>query len=170
MSPPASSGRNDLANGLVPFHCAAERGADGAGLAQHGDAHHRCERRPCLNKGAMPMLPDNACFQFPLDSPALIPQNIFMPRQRRIESERGQWRKTNEKRFLDVFSGIASDVGDAAIGFPNPNGIASFSPRLRGTSYPGQEDREITTLKELNLFQGVAKGSWKGSRRSRSVG
>jgi hypothetical protein len=55
--------------------------------------------------------------------------------------------------FFAVFSGIPSIGWNAAIGFANPGGIEALSPGLRGTSYPGSKQREITTLKELNPFR-----------------
>ena len=39
--------------------------------------------------------------------------------------------------FFAVLSGIQSDVWGMAIGVANPEGIESFSPALRGTSYAG---------------------------------
>jgi hypothetical protein len=43
-----------------------------------------------------------------------------------------------EKRFFAVFGGIAIDVEGVFVGFGNPNGIETFSPRLaripRGTT------------------------------------
>jgi hypothetical protein len=39
-------------------------------------------------------------------------------------------------RFLAVLSGMKSDVWSLIIGFANPNGIESSSPRLRGNELP----------------------------------
>jgi hypothetical protein len=49
------------------------------------------------------------------------------------------------------FQWNAERRGTNVMGFPNPNGIASFSPGLRGTSYPGVMAHKNPTLK--GLFQ-----------------
>jgi hypothetical protein len=49
-------------------------------------------------------------------------------------------------RFFAVFGGIPNENWGMAIGSANPNGIESFSPGLRGTSYRGRDQKEITTL------------------------
>ncbi len=47
--------------------------------------------------------------------------------------------------FFAVFDGIgeASDPKHCPLRLPNPKGIASFSPGLRGTSYPGKTAKRI---------------------------
>jgi hypothetical protein len=46
-------------------------------------------------------------------------------------------------QFFAVFGGITTDVLVVVVGFANPKGIESFSPGLRGTSYPGVRIQKI---------------------------
>jgi hypothetical protein len=55
-------------------------------------------------------------------------------------------------RFLAVFGGIGKESAEHRRRFPNPKGIESFSPGLRGTSYPGLKKIGFTTLKGLHLI------------------
>ena len=54
-------------------------------------------------------------------------------------------KSTSNRRSLTVFRGIRYRCQ-----FTNPKGIGSFSPGLRGTSYPGSMAKTIPTLKGLN--------------------
>jgi len=54
--------------------------------------------------------------------------------------------------FLAVFGGMPLTIGAITRVSPNPKGIESISPGLRGTSYPGGKTEKSQTLKGLHLF------------------
>src|SRR5437660_5638745 len=55
------------------------------------------------------------------------------------------------QRSFAVFSGIgtAGDAKHCCLPSPNPKGIASSSPGLRGTSYPGKTSKKSINLNEV---------------------
>ena len=105
--------------------------ADCHAVAMRGANHPRRRKR----RGAGPSR------EFAVDSPFMVRRDFTV---RACKRNLNLW-------FLDVFSGMPHTVLGFVPRFANPKGIESFSPGLRGTRYPGCDDREITTLKELDF-------------------